>query len=152
MFSCEYCEAFKNIYFEEHLGTVASETTGLLSGWTSLLLNSILEHRKCCSFSELPKASSLYRGKCDDILTKATKSMIYIGNLITFTVSNYYWLNSLRDTRLKQKIKKQCDNFHSSGIRLGFITILNHIVRMPFSVIRCYLKCLSLYQSKIKIL
>ena len=24
MFSCEYCEIFKNIYFVEHLGTAAS--------------------------------------------------------------------------------------------------------------------------------
>ena len=24
MFSCEYCEIFKNIYFEEHLRTIAS--------------------------------------------------------------------------------------------------------------------------------
>ena len=27
MFSCEYCEISKNIYFEEHLGTAASEVT-----------------------------------------------------------------------------------------------------------------------------
>ena len=27
MFSSEYCEIFKNIYFEEHLRTVASEKT-----------------------------------------------------------------------------------------------------------------------------
>ena len=25
VFSCEYCEIFKNIYFEEHLPTTASE-------------------------------------------------------------------------------------------------------------------------------
>ena len=27
MFSCEYCEISKNIYFEEHLRTAASEVT-----------------------------------------------------------------------------------------------------------------------------
>ena len=27
MFSSEYCEIFKNIYFEEHLQTTASEKT-----------------------------------------------------------------------------------------------------------------------------
>ena len=27
MFSCEYCEIFKNTYFEEHLRTAASEVT-----------------------------------------------------------------------------------------------------------------------------
>ena len=25
VFSCEYCEMFKNTYFEEHLGTAASK-------------------------------------------------------------------------------------------------------------------------------
>ena len=27
MFSCEYCKIFKNIYYEEHLHTAASEVT-----------------------------------------------------------------------------------------------------------------------------
>ena len=30
VFSCEYCEIFKNTYFEEHLRTVVSKCKGLL--------------------------------------------------------------------------------------------------------------------------
>ena len=32
MFFCEYCEIFKNIYFEKHPQTTASEDTPTMSG------------------------------------------------------------------------------------------------------------------------
>ena len=34
VFSCEYCEIFKNIYFEKHLWTVASENQHLSNKFT----------------------------------------------------------------------------------------------------------------------
>ena len=36
MFSCEYCENFKNTYFEEHLRTAASECS--ISGYRNEVL------------------------------------------------------------------------------------------------------------------
>ena len=39
VFSCEYCEIFKNIYFEKHLRTAASELNGVLAVSLFLTLN-----------------------------------------------------------------------------------------------------------------
>ena len=40
MFSCEYCEISKNIYFEEHLPTAASDVTLGSDCFRTLFLNS----------------------------------------------------------------------------------------------------------------
>ena len=34
MFSCEYCEIFKNFYFKEHLRTATSETCHIAFSYT----------------------------------------------------------------------------------------------------------------------
>ena len=59
MFSCEYCEIFKNVYFQEHLRTVASEYNKKPRRITSLtfiqwLILLIINH----SCDMLPAASS----------------------------------------------------------------------------------------------
>ena len=38
VFSCEYCESFKDIYFEEHLQTAASVTKALIALYSFKLL------------------------------------------------------------------------------------------------------------------
>ena len=38
MFSCEYCETFKIIYFEENLPTVASKRTIAVAVWSDDLI------------------------------------------------------------------------------------------------------------------
>ena len=45
VFSCEYCEIFKNTYFEEHLLTADSEGMKLIYGTVSYLLYFLLKNR-----------------------------------------------------------------------------------------------------------
>ena len=55
MFFCEYCEIFKNIYFEKHLQTMASENTP-----TVMLSYEICEIFKNTYFEEhLQKTASI---------------------------------------------------------------------------------------------
>ena len=49
MFSCECCEIFKNTYFEEHLGTTASEIWQRSSGFFLNIKNHETDYMEECS-------------------------------------------------------------------------------------------------------
>ena len=63
VFSCEYCELFKNMYFEKHLRTMASENTP-----TVMIFCEICEIFKNTYFEEhLQKIASIcFTSKCNN--------------------------------------------------------------------------------------
>ena len=79
VFSCEYCEIFKNTNFEEHLQTVASE-------FYSNEFASAVIHRKCNSL--LPYPAGIYLLKVNN---RNTRTRFEICSKLTMKTMASFW-------------------------------------------------------------